>query len=265
MSAGMAIALAVALGLLLLAEARQRRCLTLVARASHELRGPLFAARLALHGLEASARVAAIDLELRRAALALDDLVEAPRGRRIREQPAAVELGNLMREASENWMALAADRGVDLRLEAPGEPIVVHADRLRILQACANLVANAIEHGGGEVDVRTRTAPGAGGAPQARIEVTDTGPGLPAPVAVLVSSARGRQARRGHGLALAAGIAERHGGRLITAPSPRGARLVLELPCAAEPAGRRFRRGRRRAGVRRVDATRRTGATGDPG
>ena len=247
MSAGMVIALAVALGMLLLSQVRQRRCLTLVARASHELRGPLSAARLALHGLEASARVAAIDLELRRAALALDDLVEAPRGRRVREQPATVDLGDLIREAGENWIALAADRGVALHLEPPAEPIVVHADRLRLVQACANLVANAIEHGGGTVDVRARTAAGAGGAPRARIEVTDTGPGLPAPVAALVSSARGRRARRGHGLALAAGIAERHGGRLITAPSPRGARLVLELPCAAEPAGRRFRRGRRRA------------------
>ena len=100
-------------------------------------------------------------------------------------------------------------------------------DRLRLAQACGNLVANAIEHGGGAVHVRARTT--AGGA---RVEVTDTGPGLPAPVPELVSAARGRRSRRGHGLALAAGIAERHGGRLASAPSPRGARLVLELPSA---------------------------------
>ncbi len=104
-------------------------------------------------------------------------------------------------------------------------------DRIRILQACGNLVANAIEHGGGEVRVRLRADGGA-----ARIEVTDAGPGLPSPVAELLSAARGRRSSRGHGLALAAGIAERHGGRLTSAPSPRGARVVLELPCAgAEP------------------------------
>ena len=246
MSAGVAVALAAALVALLLAHARQRRCLALVARASHELRGPLFAARLALHGLEASARVAAIDLELRRAVLALEDLAAAPHGRQAPARPAAVELGQLLREAGEGWRALAADRGVALHVEAAARPVVVHADRLRLVQACGNLVANAVEHGGGAVHVRVRTA-GGGAARRARIEVTDAGPGLPAPVAVLVSSARGRRARRGHGLALAAGIAERHGGRLITAPSPRGARLVIELPCASAPARRRSRRGRRRA------------------
>ncbi len=218
-----------------------RRCLALVAQASHELRGPLFAARLGLHGLEPTARVAAIDLELRRAALALDDLAAAPRGRRAAERPGAVELGELLGESREAWRAQARANGIDLEVEPAAGPVVVHGDRLRLAQACANLVANAIEHGGGEVCVRTR-APGDG---HARIEVTDAGPGLPAPVADLIAAARGRRARRGHGLALAAGIAERHGGRLTTAPSPRGARLVLELPCAhgrSEPRRRRWRR-----------------------
>jgi signal transduction histidine kinase len=37
---------------------------------------------------------------------------------------------------------------------------------------------------------------------------------------------------RGHGLRIAVGVARAHGGRLISAPSDRGARLVLELPLA---------------------------------
>ena len=57
--------------------------LVLVARASHELRGPLTAVHLGLHGLSGEpARLAAIDLELRRAGLALDDLTAARRGGR---------------------------------------------------------------------------------------------------------------------------------------------------------------------------------------
>jgi hypothetical protein len=36
--------------------------------------------------------------------------------------------------------------------------------------------------------------------------------------------------RRGHGLAIAARVAEHHGGRLLTAPVSTGACLVLELP-----------------------------------
>ena len=61
---------------------RGRRRLVLAARAGHEVRGPLCTAQLALDGLERSARVEAIGLELRRAALALDDLTGSPPPRR---------------------------------------------------------------------------------------------------------------------------------------------------------------------------------------
>ena len=212
----------------------RRRCLALVAQASHELRGPLQSALLGLHGLPADgagARVAAIDLELRRAALALEDLSAAARGRRAAESPAEVELGALLAEAAACWELLARERGAALVVEPPPAPMPVRADPLRLAQALANLVGNAIEHGGGEVRVRARAA--AGGA--ARIEVTDGGAGLPAPLSELLAAARGRRERRGHGLALAEGIARRHGGRLVTAPSPRGARLALELPLADAP------------------------------
>jgi signal transduction histidine kinase len=245
-SAALVLVAVASAGAAVAADVRRRRCLVLVAQAGHELRGPLFAARLGLHGLArgegdaASARVAAIDLELRRAALALDDLAAAPSGRRVAERAAAVELGALLGEAGGAWQAMAAARGVALEVEPPPGPVMVHADRLRLAQACGNLVANAIEHGGGAVHVRARA-----GAERARVEVTDSGPGLPAPIAELVAAARRRRTRRGHGLALAAGIAERHGGRLTSAPSPRGARLVLELPCAAAPAGGTGRRRRR--------------------
>ena len=217
----------------------RRRCLSLVAQASHELRGPLQAALLGLHGLEDpgdGARLAAIDLELRRAARAVEDLSAAAGGRRAADSAADVELGDLLAEASVAWELMAAHRGVGLVVEPSPVPVVVRADRLRLAQALANLVANAVEHGGGEVRVRARAAGGHG-----RVEITDGGPGLPAPVADLVAAARGRRERRGHGLALAALIARRHGGRLVTAPSPRGARLVLELPLAsaAPAAGRR--------------------------
>jgi signal transduction histidine kinase len=63
--------------------------------------------------------------------------------------------------------------------------------------------------------------------------VADHGPGLPAPLSALVVAARGRRSPRGHGLAIASSIAERYGGRLISPASPRGARLVLDLPEAA--------------------------------
>jgi signal transduction histidine kinase len=65
------------------------------------------------------------------------------------------------------------------------------------------------------------------------VEVRDHGPGLQAPVAELIAAARGRRSPRGHGLAIAAAVAEHHRGRLSSAPAERGAHLVLELPAAS--------------------------------
>jgi signal transduction histidine kinase len=214
------------------ASVRGRRRLVRVARAGHEARGPLCTARLALEGLERSARVEAIDLELRRAALALDDLAGRPR-----ERVTTVDVGRLLSEAAPAWHALAEAHGTKLVIE-PGEARVT-GDRLRLAQACGNLVANAIEHGAAPDDssrsdavalvaVRSWSAGG-----RVRVEVRDRGPGLPAPVTELVAAARGRRSPRGHGLAIAAAVADRHGGRLSSAPAERGAHLVLELPAAS--------------------------------
>ena len=211
----------VAGGLALQAEGRRRS--TLAARADHDIRGPLSTARLALDGLEPCARVEAIDLELRRAALALDDLTAARRGRRAPGSWEALDLARLLAAAAPAWEALARRRGAVLALGG-GEARVV-GDRLRLAQACANLVSNAIEHGGGRVDVHLRAVAG-----RARVHVLDGGNGLPAPLPRLLSAARGRGTMRGHGLAIAAGIAARHGGRLLEVPARTGAHLVLDLP-----------------------------------
>ena len=211
---------------------RGRRRLAHAARARHEVRGPLCTAQLALDGLERSARVEAIGLELRRAALALDDLA----GLRRHGAVERLDLGRLLADATLAWQALADARGVTLTV-APS-PAPAAGAPLRLAQACSNLVANAIEHGGGDVRVSSVVVAG-----RPRIEVTDLGPGLPAPLPALVSAARGRRSSRGHGLAIASAIAERHGGRLTAIPAPTGAHLVLELPPAGtgRPARRRPR------------------------
>jgi signal transduction histidine kinase len=209
------------------------RRMELVARACHELRGPLTAARLAVH-LAASAApnaprgsLAAIDLELGRAGLALEDLSAAQRGARAGERIETFALGPLLADAMAAWRGTAWTMGVRLRLEAPPEGVLLRGDRLRLAQAVGNLLANAIEHGGRQVRLRARAS-----AHTVRIEVLDDGPGLPAPVAELTRRPRGGRGTRGRGLAIAADVAARHGGRLAAAPCERGARLVLELPTA---------------------------------
>jgi signal transduction histidine kinase len=105
----------------------------------------------------------------------------------------------------------------------------VKADGLRVAQALDNVLANAIEHGGGKIEIRTRALEGG-----LRVEVTDDGPGLPAPVAELVRGARRRRGGRGRGLAIAARALEGQGTSLLTLPAARGARLAFELPGRAE-------------------------------
>jgi signal transduction histidine kinase len=211
------------------------RRMELVARACHELRGPLTAAQLALHlatcGAPSSAArapsrsvLSAIDLELSRAGLALADLTAAQRGARAGDRIETFALAPLLFDAAAAWRPKAWEKGTRLRLDEPPQGVLLRGDRLRLAQACGNLLANAIEHGGGEVLLRARAS-----AHTVRIEVLDDGPGLPGPVAELTRHPRGM---RGHGLAIAADVAARHGGRLAAAPCERGARLVLELPAA---------------------------------
>ena len=86
-----------------------------VARACHELRGPLTAAALGVElGLArealSPAQLRAIDSELGRATLALDDLVErGPTDGWRRAQLEEVDLGELLRTRSQRWRPTAAE------------------------------------------------------------------------------------------------------------------------------------------------------------
>jgi signal transduction histidine kinase len=202
-----------------------------VARACHELRGPLTAARLSLATMERRQegppeRLAVLDLELRRAGLALDDFAAARSGRRQSDRMEPVEVAELLEEQFESWHGVAAAFDSHVTLGALLHGAMVDGDRLRLAQAVSNLVANALEHGPGRVELTARLV----GHRHVRIEVIDEGPGLPASVAELARRAHAGRGRRGRGLAIAADIAERHGGRLVAAPSPHGARVGLELP-----------------------------------
>lgn len=210
-----------------------------VARACHELRGPLTAVRLGLSfgsrcGELSADRLRAIDTELGRAALALEDLNDLGKiGPRIRDVD-RVDLLDLVSDCVRAADGLADERGAGITRVWDGPPVAVWGDRLRLAQALGNLIANAIEHGGGAVEVR-----GVVGESVVRIEVCDGGPGLPAPIAQLTRRARRGAGTRGRGLAIAAVIVETHGGRVRTAPAQRGARVVFELPLApADPAAR---------------------------
>jgi signal transduction histidine kinase len=197
-----------------------------LARAAHELRGALCAARLGLalaaHDGELRApRLRAMELELERAALALEDL----QGHRVPRGFEQVDVQALLGDVVEAWGPAAGARGVLLHQGWLGAGGVVCGERIRLVQAIGNLIANAIEHGGGIVEAGGRIE-----GDRVKIEVSDTGVGLPAPVSELARRARRGRGSRGRGLAIAAEIARAHGGRLAAAPSDRGARLIVDLP-----------------------------------
>lgn len=221
-------------GLLALAARRRlRRRLEWISRASHELRGGIGAARLGLalaapgHPLQAS-RLRAVELELDRAVLALQELDGRPVGWAFEY----VDVLDLLTESVEACRPAAGIHGAELGLRWSGKRASVMGDRVRLAQAISNLIANAIEHGGGAVEVC-----GASVGDAVKIEVLDDGLGLPKPVADLTRHRRG-ESGRGLGLGIAADIVAGHGGRLSAAPSVGGARLVFELPAPLGLQGR---------------------------
>jgi signal transduction histidine kinase len=222
-------ALAVALAARRELDARMER----LARAAHELRRPLTAARLAAHGLahangDRPPRAAAIERELARAGRLLGDL-DAVRGVAAPVWPGEscpVAVRQLVAEAAEGWPeAVAGGRLVVLEPPEPG--VVVRGDPGRLAQALGNLVANALEHGAGTVRVGASLA--AGGV---ALYVADDGAGLPASLDELVGRARAGRGARGRGLAITAEITRAHGGALRVERGP-GSRVVIDLPCTA--------------------------------
>lgn len=207
-----------------------------VARACHELRGPLTAARLGLslgsRGGELSAdRLRAIDTELGRATLALQDLSNLGQGAPRLGALEKVDLRMLMGDCVRASLGLADALEATVTWEWVGPPASIWGARLRLAQALGNLIANAIEHGGGVVCVRGVVA-----EQVARIAISDEGAGLAAPVAELIRAPRRGRGVRGRGLAIASAIAHAHGGRVTAAPVQYGGRVVLELPLAPEAA-----------------------------
>ena len=190
------------------------------ARVSHEVRGPLTAAHLALHGAArrgevAPSTVAALELELRRAALALEDPTVA--------RPDDVDLHALLSCQVRTWREVAATQGKTIVL-APGVgTALVHAEALRVAQATGNVLANAIEHGGETITVRTSLR-----GDEVRVEVSDGGPGLPAPIADLARRPSAGRGTRGRGLAIATSVLTHCGGRISALPDT--ATVAIDLP-----------------------------------
>lgn len=142
---------------------------------------------------------------------------------------APVELKRIVQQIGELFEPVAAERGVVLTVQA-GPETTVQADGELMFEALSNLVDNAVKFTppGGEVAVRlVRRAEGP------RIEVVDTGPGVPAEERGAVLQRFYRSARdqtqpgSGLGLSIVAAIAGLHGFSLELEDAAPGLRVAL--------------------------------------
>jgi signal transduction histidine kinase len=224
----MAAALEAKIGELQAAQARERR---FTADVAHELRTPLTAlmgeASLLADHLDQlppeSRRPAELLIaDVARLRRLVEDLMEISRFDAGAESVHAeeVDVAALVRAA-------VRARGWDDRVRLEGDGLRVTSDPRRLERIVANLVDNALEHGGSSVSVRIGDN---------EIEVADDGPGIPREHLphVFERFYKADASRSGGGTGLGLAIARENaillGGRLDVASEPgQGARFTLRL------------------------------------
>jgi signal transduction histidine kinase len=153
----------------------------------------------------------------------IDDLIDISRieSDRLEMDMRPVALAPLLSEVVEQLRALAGAKGIGLSFQAPEEPVILHGDPTRLQEAFLNLVSNAVKFTGpgGTVRVVTELEPPATDGQQVRIDVVDTGIGIPAEEHERIFEKFHRLAGPEHGgtglgLAIAREFIARHGGSL---------------------------------------------------
>ena len=227
-----------------------------IANASHELRTPLAALLGFIETLQGSAKddpaarekfLAIMQGQAARMARLIDDLLSLSRIElNAHLQPnTPVDLTPIVRQVADGLQMLARDRGVEIKVTAPSEPLIVLGDRDELIRALENLVENALKYGaaGKRVDLMLSRGQTRAGAPEARLSVRDYGPGIaPEHVPRLterfyrVDVAESRaQGGTGLGLALVKHVLNRHGGRLSIESTPgAGAAFTMHMPLPTE-------------------------------
>jgi len=146
-----------------------------------------------------------------------------------------LDLGAVLTDAVGLYREVAEEKAITLHIETPA-PVFVDGDALRLGQAVANLLDNALKYTptGGRVRLTARTEPGVG-----VIDVSDTGAGVPPDEREKIwrrlyrGDASRSQRGLGLGLSLVKAIVEAHHGTVaVDEADGGGARFTVRLPAA---------------------------------
>ncbi|MBI5382790.1 MAG: HAMP domain-containing histidine kinase [Opitutae bacterium] len=149
------------------------------------------------------------------------------------------DLGAILADAADLYREVAEEKRIALHLDTPA-PVPVEADPLRLGQAVANLIDNALKYtpAGGAVRLGAQLEAGSG-----VLTVSDTGPGVPAEEREKIwrrlyrGDASRSQRGLGLGLSLVKAIVEAHRGTVAVDDAPGGgARFSVRLPAESRPA-----------------------------
>ena len=217
-----------------------------IADVSHELRTPLTVLRGSLEVALEEERpteeyrevIGNALIEVRHLARLSQNLLFLVRGQsgRVTLSFANIDLVKLFGEIARHLQPAAADRGLELALEMPAEPVRAFVDTDRIQQVVHNLFENAMRYTepGGTILIRLTSVPS-----EARLEVGDTGIGIPDADLPYVFERffRSDRARRaysggsGLGLSIVRWIVEAHKGTVeVRSRLGEGTTFTVKLP-----------------------------------
>ncbi len=205
----------------------------LLAGVSHDLRTPLSRIRLGLEMLgrdEDRALKTGLEQDVEDIDTAINQFLDFARLADSEPVTANGDLNAIVRSTVERYVQ--SDRAVAMKLD-PLPPLPLRPRAVQRL--LANLIDNALRHGGAQVDVATGQADG-----RAYVDVLDRGPGIPPGEAermlqpfTRLDAARGGSGT-GLGLAIVDRIARLHGGSIVLTPREGGGlRARVELPLGA--------------------------------
>ena len=222
------------------AQDRQRR--DLMADVAHELRTPLAVLQGRLEGMldgiypRDEQQLGAVLQETRMLARLVEDLrtLAHTESGTLTLQKESTDLAILLNDTAVSFAAEAAERHIQLDVEAPASLPLVDIDPVRIREVLTNLVSNALRHtsGNGRVSVSASAQPDA-----IVLAVSDNGRGIPAEDLPRIFDRfyKGHGSRgSGLGLTIARNLVMAHGGE-IRAESAEGKGTTMRITLTLQP------------------------------